>query len=226
MAKLVVPGDALCKALLPELWEPILVNAGHWVLVLRGFEQLGEAGDAVGAIPFQLVPASAGLDTWHVRTLVTQKLRRKLPHVRESGSERLCLSGRMEISVPYLEIGVKVGTIKFDKIKALVVDDGDNDILLGSELIMRAFELGEREAADVSVASAWKEDSTALSIELYPIEMPFDVLKIERYLRSQRRLYNILLIVDKGLSFSDRWQLENAIENDANLSSDYTLKSN
>ena len=25
--------------ILPELWEPILVNAGNWVLVLRGFER-------------------------------------------------------------------------------------------------------------------------------------------------------------------------------------------
>jgi len=33
------PGDALCKPIPPELWEPILVNAADWVLVLRGFER-------------------------------------------------------------------------------------------------------------------------------------------------------------------------------------------
>jgi hypothetical protein len=43
VAKLVAPGDALCKPILPELWEPILVNAGHWVLVLRGFERLDDS---------------------------------------------------------------------------------------------------------------------------------------------------------------------------------------
>ena len=50
VAKLIAPGDALCKPILPELWEPILVNAGHWVLVLRGFERLGEGGDAVAVV--------------------------------------------------------------------------------------------------------------------------------------------------------------------------------
>jgi hypothetical protein len=45
VASLLRPGDALCKPILPELWEPILVNAGDWVLVLRGFER--EDGAAV-----------------------------------------------------------------------------------------------------------------------------------------------------------------------------------
>jgi len=39
VASLVRPGDALCKPIPPELWEPILVNAADWVLVLRGFER-------------------------------------------------------------------------------------------------------------------------------------------------------------------------------------------
>jgi hypothetical protein len=39
VASLLRPGDALCKPILPELWEPILVSAGNWVLVLRGFER-------------------------------------------------------------------------------------------------------------------------------------------------------------------------------------------
>src|SRR5262245_14070017 len=45
VASLLRPGDALCKPILPGLWEPILVNAGDWVLVLRGFER--EDGAAV-----------------------------------------------------------------------------------------------------------------------------------------------------------------------------------
>ena len=43
MAKLVAPGDAFCKALLPELYEPVLSNVGNGTLVLRGFEREGEA---------------------------------------------------------------------------------------------------------------------------------------------------------------------------------------
>ena len=35
MAKLVAPGDALCKPLLPEVYEPVLTNIGNGRLVLR-----------------------------------------------------------------------------------------------------------------------------------------------------------------------------------------------
>ena len=43
VAKLVTPGDVLCKPLLPELYEPVLTNIGNGMLVLRGFEREGEA---------------------------------------------------------------------------------------------------------------------------------------------------------------------------------------
>jgi hypothetical protein len=43
VAKLVAPGDALCRPLLPELYEPVLTNVGNGVLVLRGFERDREA---------------------------------------------------------------------------------------------------------------------------------------------------------------------------------------
>jgi hypothetical protein len=43
VAKLVAPGDALCKPLLPALFEPVLTSIGNGRLVLRGFERDGEA---------------------------------------------------------------------------------------------------------------------------------------------------------------------------------------
>jgi hypothetical protein len=43
VAKLVAPGDASCKPLLPELYEPVLTSIGNGLLVLRGFEREGEA---------------------------------------------------------------------------------------------------------------------------------------------------------------------------------------
>jgi hypothetical protein len=50
VASLLRPGDALCKPILPELWEPILINTGNGVLVLRGFERVGEAQNAVAVV--------------------------------------------------------------------------------------------------------------------------------------------------------------------------------
>lgn len=170
------------------------------------------------AVPFEsLTLQKPGLDTWHTITIMTKALRQKFPNVRDAGFEDLMLSGGMEIRVPYVELGVQVGTIKIKKIRILIVDGGYHDLLLGSELINKAFEVGAHDVDDVSVSSAWKEDKTALSIELYPVEMPFDVRLLERYLKYQRRLYNIILIAERKLSFDDEWQLEDAIENDANI---------
>ena len=44
VASLLRPGDALCKPLLPELYEPVLTSIGNGLLVLRGFEREGKAG--------------------------------------------------------------------------------------------------------------------------------------------------------------------------------------
>ena len=43
VAKLVAPGDALCKPLLSALYEPVLISIGNGMLVLRGFEREAEA---------------------------------------------------------------------------------------------------------------------------------------------------------------------------------------
>jgi hypothetical protein len=43
VATLVARGDALCKPLLPELFEPVLTSIGHGSLLLRGFERVGDS---------------------------------------------------------------------------------------------------------------------------------------------------------------------------------------
>lgn len=35
--------DALCKPLLPELYEPVLTSIASGLMILRGFEREGEA---------------------------------------------------------------------------------------------------------------------------------------------------------------------------------------
>jgi hypothetical protein len=49
VAKLVAPGDALCKPILPELHEPVLTNIGHGLLVLRAFERFGRRRAGYGS---------------------------------------------------------------------------------------------------------------------------------------------------------------------------------
>jgi hypothetical protein len=50
VASLRHPDDALCRPLVPELWEPVLVSVGPGTLVLRGYERVGTAGDAPAVV--------------------------------------------------------------------------------------------------------------------------------------------------------------------------------
>lgn len=43
VATLIAPGDAFCKPLLPNLFEPVLITIVGGVLVLRGFERLDDS---------------------------------------------------------------------------------------------------------------------------------------------------------------------------------------
>lgn len=43
VATLVAPGEALCRPLLPDLYEPVLTNIGHGRLLLRGFERASDS---------------------------------------------------------------------------------------------------------------------------------------------------------------------------------------
>ena len=61
VATLVAPGDALCKPILPELYEPVLTSMGNGLLVLRGFERLNEdAGAVVQEWRCEVLPRSTG----------------------------------------------------------------------------------------------------------------------------------------------------------------------
>jgi hypothetical protein len=42
--------DGKCERVIPDLYEPAIVNNVHGVMVLRGFERVGEGDDAVGVV--------------------------------------------------------------------------------------------------------------------------------------------------------------------------------
>jgi hypothetical protein len=177
------------------------------------------------AFPFEIVtPKNPSLQSWNKLTIITKELRERFPLVPDAGFEEVPILGGMNVRVPYIEIGIKIGTIKIEKTKVAYVDSGWNEIILGEETINKAFEVGKHEAEDVSVSSAVKEDGSALSIELYPVQMPFDVRKLERFLRYQRRLYNIVLIAERQIAFENELDLENAIEGDVEIPREFVLQ--
>lgn len=92
------------------------------------------------ALPFKKTACkSPGIDTWHEDVLISKELRDKLPHVKNAGVRRLRVSGGVSMSVQSVEIGLQIGDIQISKIRALVVDEGTHDILLGSDIFGQIF---------------------------------------------------------------------------------------
>ena len=177
------------------------------------------------ALPFQTYNLkSSGIDTWHDYSLITEKTRAKLKQVYEKGMRTLNLSGGMSIKVPLLEIGIKIGSIKIDKVEVLVVDKGNYEILLGSNVINKSFEIGKHEDNGASVTSKWKEDPTALSLELYPVNMPFDIYNFENFLCQKRKLYNILLLIGGEINIPEISHIDDFIDKDEGISLKFKLQ--
>ena len=188
-------------------------------------------------LPFEKIAArSPGIDTWHDEVLITKKLRNKLLNIAETEKRELKLSGGMSLTVPSIELGLQIGSIQIPKIRALVVDEGFHDILLGSAIFRELFKSRDSHRADRNTAadapepfrysSEAKEDPSALSIEIYPVEMPFPLHRLEQLIRNQRIVYNIALIANGDVQV-DRLP-ENAIDkvinDDAGIPENLTLQ--
>lgn len=187
-------------------------------------------------LPFEKVAAgNPVLDTWHHHVLITNELLERVPHVEKLGSDRVQLSGGMAMEAPAVEIGLQIGNILVPKMTALVVDNGDHEILLGSSLIERIFgrkaKPSEKCGDDTSDSSAWRytsqdrHDNSALSMEMYPLETPFTLKSFETVIKSQRTLYNVALIASgdiqvRGISTRD---VDRMIEHDEGIPNSMVL---
>lgn len=155
-------------------------------------------------MPFEKVRAKdPGIDTWHDQVLISQELRDKLSQVTDAGKQSLNVSGGVRMNVQSVEIGLQIGVVQLPKILALVVDEGIHDLVLGSNVFGQIFKASQAskylDSTEESVrfTSFEKEDPNALSFELYPVDTPFPIKRLERSLQHQRTLYNIGLIASK-----------------------------
>jgi hypothetical protein len=163
------------------------------------------------ALPFKTFhSAHTGLDTWHRFVLIKASLRKELLHLPTIGEESLNVSGGMSIKVPKIEIGLQIGSIRIGRAEALVVDEGDYDMLIGSDVLGQIFDFGNHGAVhdgsptEVRVSSARKDDPTSLSVELFPVQLLIEIKQFEYILRYIRQLYNVLFIVSNDHSFPVR----------------------
>jgi hypothetical protein len=180
------------------------------------------------ATPFdRIFVRDPGMDTWHDVTLITKELREKLVNINDEGIQEIQLSGGMYVKVPYIHIGAQIGPIRFEKIEVLVVDNGSFDILLGKNVFNSLFEMQVGQDTDtVSFASNKKDDSSALSFEIYPIQYPFSLLNFEKAIKNLRILHNIALIATKSIKVSnaEKQLIDNILKNDYGIPDELKLK--
>lgn len=157
------------------------------------------------ALPFErVVIIDAGVDTWHEHILITRKVLSHLPHVdKKAGKGVLRVSGGMNLEVPVVTIGLKIGSVELPEVSALVVDNGAYELLLGHSIFGEIFRekahATAKGAADGTTGEAASSGDDAseneeLKVELYPVEWPFDSRNFEQFLSRGRQLYNIALI--------------------------------
>ena len=177
------------------------------------------------ALPFQTVKCNdPGIDTWHDTCLLTKKALSKLPHIAEKGRKGLKLSGGMSIEVPYVEIGLQVGSLRIAAIEALIVEHGYHDLLLGSVALENALNVGRNKDEGVRVTSASKDDVTALSMELYPVQPPLELRRFEQMIRGQRQLHNVGLIATGELKMPSLEKLSAIIDDDETIPESLRLR--
>jgi hypothetical protein len=165
------------------------------------------------------------LDAWRDITVITKNLRELLPQVKEIRTQQLDLLGGIIIKVPIVEIGIKIGSIVFHSIEVAVVDDGEYDLWLGGNELQGCFDIGRiGKGGNVDVVTPWKEDPESLSLEIFPVTMPFNQINLERYLCSLRQIYNMCLISEHEINIVDIDDIEALVDHDIGVTEANRLK--
>lgn len=189
-------------------------------------------------VPTQKVEAQdSSIDTWHDKILITRALRERLPLLKEGAKQRFYLPGGMYIFLPSIEIGLIVGNISIRNVDALVADEGRHDIIIGSEALRKLFTVGApsapsadiyepSSAKQVEIISPWKNDSEALSLEVYPLSgKTVAVRHFEQFLLNLRVLYNISYVCTKlSDSLISDSQIVNIINQDRDIPISHQLQ--
>jgi len=137
-------------------------------------------------LPFdQIITTSIDFNTWYDHTIISRDLRAKLPNLQDNGTSLLWLPSGIKISLPTCEIGLQIGSLRVERVAALVADASEHDVIIGSNVFAAVFNVDHaNEDTGVRTVSTSKDDPTALSIELYPVHMPMPLQHLEIFLRS------------------------------------------
>jgi len=144
--------------------------------------------------------------------LIKKKLVEKLKTVSELGQELVKLPSGIKIQLPYVEIGIRINSIKFNKLKTFIVEDNYYDLILGKSAILELFNLENIETSNKKKAS--KE---LLSIKIHSLDNSYKILNVEKFLRESRRLFNVSMIIEGEIEVNTLEDIDNVIDNEIGI---------
>lgn len=170
-------------------------------------------------IPLTIV----GVDDWYDYAVITEEVRKQLVYIPEIGKRKFNISSGMTIDLPFVEIGIKIGSIKINNVKAYVVDHGKYELILGKDVISRVFRIGGG-SNNIQISNKRKDDKSYLSIRLHSLDSYYRILNIERFLRDKRKLFNILLVINGEIKINEISELDETINNEIGIPENKRLK--
>jgi hypothetical protein len=109
-------------------------------------------------------------------------------------------------------------------VRAYVFDDDHHkSFAIGRSLIGQVLE-GSRKNDAAHSTYKEKDSPDLLSLEIYPLHEPVDLLKLEIFFRELRSLYNIILIGNEKIPILSTVELDKCISEDKSIPSEYQLR--
>ncbi|MDR0232099.1 MAG: hypothetical protein LBI82_08270 [Dysgonamonadaceae bacterium] len=144
--------------------------------------------------------------------IIKRKLVEQLKTIPELGRELVNLPSGIKIQLPYVEIGIRINSVKFNNLKAFVVEDNYYDLVLGKSAISELFDF-----ENIQVSNRKKESKELLSIRIHSVDNSYKILNVENFLRESRRLFNVSMIIEGEIEVNTLEDIDNVIDNEIGI---------
>ena len=168
----------------------------------------------------QISVTSIRVDDANTDVIIKRELIEKLKTVPELGTELVEMSYGIKVRLPYVEIGIKIGSIKFNNVKALIADENAYyDLVLGKNVISELFNL-----ENIQISNRKKDGKELLSIRIHSVDNSYKILNVENFLRETRRLFNILMVINGEVEIDTLEEFDNVIDSEIGIPENKKLK--
>ncbi|MDJ0596256.1 MAG: hypothetical protein QNJ72_40800 [Pleurocapsa sp. MO_226.B13] len=170
--------------------------------------------------PRRGIEIDAGMDTFGKHILVTRAVISTFKNLETLGNTELSVGNdydEVKIRADIIKLGVRIGTIRINNLEAVIVDSAPHELILNIATLERCFTVGISGDQSVNLSSGAKDDRTALTIEVCPLEKYVELRAFEELSRNQRILHNLFLVALGKVQVRSPNDLANLIENESGI---------